>query len=194
MSYTSTAIKLYSKNITKIWKIKTMSLFDRYTKIDIVEKNYNCQSGQVWKLGEQFLIIDDIMNIEKYDIIKPKIFKACITSPTYNANTTELYNNSFNDNKKDYNDWLLKVISIIDRLVKGYFNLNISYTSNSIDNYIDIVYYTKAETDFNLIDTAIWNKNRGYFGNSKKYLFRRFEFIFIFNNDIHKEYKKIVKL
>lgn len=166
-----------------------MSVFNKYTKYNINEIDFHCQSGQVWKLDNQYLIIDDFMNIKKYDIIKNKMFGACITSPPYNANISELYENSFNDNKKYFVDWQLQVIKLINELVKGYLNYNISYNSNAMSDYIDIVYKTKYETDFNLIDTAIWLKNIGFFHQANKYLFRRFEYIFIFNNDIHNRYK-----
>lgn len=166
-----------------------MGLFDRYTKYDYNEKDYGCRSGQVWKCDNQYLIIDDVLCIEKYDIIKPKMFNSVITSPPYNANERYLYQNSFNDNKSDFVDWQLKVINLIDRLTKGYLNYNISYNSNATSDYIDIVYNAIKRTDFNLIDTVVWTKNRGYFGDSFKYLFRRFEYIFMFNNDKHEEYK-----
>lgn len=78
-----------------------MALFDRYTKYDYNQKDYGCRSGQVWKCDNQYLIIDDVLCIEKYDIIKPKMFNSVITSPPYNANTSDLYKNSFNDNKSD---------------------------------------------------------------------------------------------
>lgn len=41
-----------------------MALFDRYTKYDYNEKDYRCRSGQVWKCDNQYLIIDDVLNIE----------------------------------------------------------------------------------------------------------------------------------
>ena len=166
-----------------------MVFFDVHTKYDINNIDFGCQSGQVWKCDNQYIIIDDILNIKNYDIIKNKMFQACITSPPYNANEKDLYENSFNDNKSDYVDWQLKVINILNQLIKGYLNYNIMYNSNARSDYIDIVYKTIKETDFELIDTVIWKKNRGYYGDSYKYLFRRFEYIFMFNNDNHNAYK-----
>ena len=123
----------------------------------------------------------------------------CISSPPYNIGKSY---NTYNDTRKDYIEWSIKVWNEVCRLLKddGHLFVNIQYQKNTPFD----IYKIFDNIDWKLQNSIIWAKAveidgyvRGYTTphNSKRYLQNGWEHIFHFtknaNTDIDLEYSSV---
>tara|TARA_B100000424_G_scaffold251902_1_gene227759 strand:+ start:855 stop:1646 length:792 start_codon:yes stop_codon:yes gene_type:complete len=128
---------------------------------------------------------DDCLNV--LPTLSDKSVDLIITSPPYNIGRSY---NKYNDNRKDYVSWLIKIFNDCCRILKtdGHLFLNLSSTKN----YPFACYKIAEQLDWQLQNNIIWAKSieidgyvRGYSTptSSKRYLQNGWEHIFHFTKN-----------
>jgi len=128
---------------------------------------------------------DDCLNV--LPTLSDKSVDLIITSPPYNIGRSY---NKYNDNRKDYVSWLVKIFNDCCRILKtdGHLFLNLSSTKN----YPFACYKIAEQLDWQLQNNIIWAKSieidgyvRGYSTptSSKRYLQNGWEHIFHFTKN-----------
>ena len=154
-------------------------------KIDSIVKK-----GQVYQLGNSFLMCGDATNIEDIKkLMNNKTADLCFTSPPYNINisptekTKSKYNyvnNNDNQTTEDYTNFLSTYLFNSLQFCQYSF-LNIQSLSNNKISLIDLMY--KMKDYYN--DTIIWNKG-GQPAIKTNVLNSCFEYIHIFSKYTNK--------
>ena len=106
-----------------------------------------------------------------------------ITSPPYNLSDSRYYNKDFKDNlsSDEYVSWIKEIALEFNRIIKdeGSVFFNISYNSNSKEEYIKII-NAFLEIGFKLQETICWLR-KGMPLTEVGHLTRDFEPIFLFS-------------
>lgn len=147
-----------------------------------------CKQGDMWQLGNHWLICGDSTRIENFE--RPmgnKKAKLCITSPPYNMGANMYRNYSDDLKSQSYIDFNMAVISNIKKVLAGFIFWNMSYNKNSRWEWIEIFYRIIKETGFTFLENIVWDKGHGLPIISKKGITRQYENILVVGSEVEVE-------
>ena len=140
--------------------------------------------GDIWQLGRHRVMCGDstkIKDVEK--LMDGKKAKLCFTSPPYNMANKKYYD-KYEDNldSQEYIDFNIKVIQNIQNFINGFLFWNISYNKNSRKEWIEVYYNIMKGTNFEFLESIVWDKGHGMPIIQKDTLTRRYELIVAFDD------------
>jgi len=135
--------------------------------------------GEIWQLGRHRVMcgdstkrddVENLMDGKKADMV--------FTSPPYNM-ANRAYYNQYKDNlsSKEYVNFNLGIIKLLENFVKGFLFWNINYNKNAKKEWIEIFYKIINETEFEFLESIIWDKGHGMPITQRNALTRQYEFI-----------------
>ena len=154
-----------------------------------LREKWGVELGQLWQLGEHRLICGDCTDADVVDrLMGGEKAQMCFTSPPYNAgvsaklrgNTSiddNLYKNEYNDNKPQY-EWflLMRDFTNIGLGVSDYLFVNVQSLAG---NKRALIQYWSEFVDF-YADVAIWDKQHAAPAVARRVMDSRFEFVLVF--------------
>jgi len=153
---------------------------------DIIPENVPARSklGDLYELGEHRILCGN--SLEKLDIVRlmnGEKAKMCFTSPPYNMANKKYYD-KYEDNldSQEYIDFNIKVIQNIQGFIRGFIFWNISYNKNSRKEWIEVYYNIMKKTNFNFLESIVWDKGHGMPINQRDALTRQYESIVAFDD------------
>jgi len=153
---------------------------------DIIPENVPARSklGDLYELGEHRILCGN--SLEKLDIVRlmnGEKAKMCFTSPPYNMANKKYYD-KYEDNldSQEYIDFNIKVIQNIQGFIRGFIFWNISYNKNSRKEWIEVYYNIMKKTNFNFLESIVWDKGHGMPITQRDALTRQYESIVAFDD------------